>query len=198
MGGVKPRAEYKVRVPTSGGFVDAAGWRAGALRVCTRVHRPVRSEIVGKQDRRDAAPPPVVCGVCVRGGRQRRSSTTAYCGINIGSAPPRLSPWARGPDANQRLRYVAGAMSEVNMEQRRNEEARKREIPEKTRRSTASSGTISTCGNPVARPGIEPAGEAAHETARRRLSLQLVKTLRATLRMRAETVKLGVCSATYW
>ncbi|KAJ8867373.1 hypothetical protein PR048_031174 [Dryococelus australis] len=32
----------------------------------------------------------------------------------------------------------------------------KREIPEKTRRPTASSGTIPTCGNPVTRPGIEP------------------------------------------
>ncbi|KAJ8891063.1 hypothetical protein PR048_010572 [Dryococelus australis] len=33
---------------------------------------------------------------------------------------------------------------------------RKREIPEKTRRPRASSGTISTCENPVTRPGIEP------------------------------------------
>ncbi|KAJ8880248.1 hypothetical protein PR048_016714 [Dryococelus australis] len=32
----------------------------------------------------------------------------------------------------------------------------KREIPEKTRRPTASSGTIPTCEIPVARPGIEP------------------------------------------
>ncbi|KAJ8888056.1 hypothetical protein PR048_007542 [Dryococelus australis] len=32
----------------------------------------------------------------------------------------------------------------------------KREIPEKTRRPTASSGTIPTCENPVTRPGIEP------------------------------------------
>ncbi|KAJ8875080.1 hypothetical protein PR048_022971 [Dryococelus australis] len=32
----------------------------------------------------------------------------------------------------------------------------KREIPEKTRRLTASSGTIPTCENPVTRPGIEP------------------------------------------
>ncbi|KAJ8898439.1 hypothetical protein PR048_003799 [Dryococelus australis] len=30
------------------------------------------------------------------------------------------------------------------------------QIPEKTRRLTASSGTISTCENPVTRPGIEP------------------------------------------
>ncbi|KAJ8880008.1 hypothetical protein PR048_020630 [Dryococelus australis] len=33
---------------------------------------------------------------------------------------------------------------------------RKREITEKTRRQTASSGTIPTCENPVTRPGIEP------------------------------------------
>ncbi|KAJ8869322.1 hypothetical protein PR048_030897 [Dryococelus australis] len=32
----------------------------------------------------------------------------------------------------------------------------KREIPEKTHRSTASSGTIPTCESPVTRPGIEP------------------------------------------
>ncbi|KAJ8883943.1 hypothetical protein PR048_015799 [Dryococelus australis] len=32
----------------------------------------------------------------------------------------------------------------------------KREIPEKTRRPTASSGTIPTCENPVTRTGIEP------------------------------------------
>ncbi|KAJ8866772.1 hypothetical protein PR048_032633 [Dryococelus australis] len=32
----------------------------------------------------------------------------------------------------------------------------KREIPEKTRRPTTSSGTIPTCENPVTRPGIEP------------------------------------------
>ncbi|KAJ8895257.1 hypothetical protein PR048_000582 [Dryococelus australis] len=32
----------------------------------------------------------------------------------------------------------------------------KREIPEKTRRPTVSSGTIPTCGDPVTRPGIEP------------------------------------------
>ncbi|KAJ8867790.1 hypothetical protein PR048_031595 [Dryococelus australis] len=32
----------------------------------------------------------------------------------------------------------------------------KREIPEKARRPTASSGTIPTCENPVTRPGIEP------------------------------------------
>ncbi|KAJ8867225.1 hypothetical protein PR048_031023 [Dryococelus australis] len=32
----------------------------------------------------------------------------------------------------------------------------KREIPEKTRPPTASSGTIPTCENPVTRPGIEP------------------------------------------
>ncbi|KAJ8890927.1 hypothetical protein PR048_010436 [Dryococelus australis] len=34
----------------------------------------------------------------------------------------------------------------------------KREIPEKARRPTASSGTIPTCENPVTRPGIEPWG----------------------------------------
>ncbi|KAJ8894735.1 hypothetical protein PR048_000042 [Dryococelus australis] len=32
----------------------------------------------------------------------------------------------------------------------------KRDIPEKTRRATASSGSIRTCENPVTRPGIEP------------------------------------------
>ncbi|KAJ8866329.1 hypothetical protein PR048_032172 [Dryococelus australis] len=32
----------------------------------------------------------------------------------------------------------------------------KREIPEKIRRPTASSGTIPKCENPVTRPGIEP------------------------------------------
>ncbi|KAJ8889773.1 hypothetical protein PR048_009276 [Dryococelus australis] len=31
-----------------------------------------------------------------------------------------------------------------------------RDIPEKTRRPTASSGTIPTCENPVTQPGIEP------------------------------------------
>ncbi|KAJ8865748.1 hypothetical protein PR048_033269 [Dryococelus australis] len=46
---------------------------------------------------------------------------------------------------------------EVNMEKRRNEGGGgKREIPEKTRRPTASSGTISNFENPVAQPGIEP------------------------------------------
>ncbi|KAJ8881817.1 hypothetical protein PR048_018303 [Dryococelus australis] len=32
----------------------------------------------------------------------------------------------------------------------------KREIPDKTHRPTASSGTISTCESPVSRTGIEP------------------------------------------
>ncbi|KAJ8871033.1 hypothetical protein PR048_027337 [Dryococelus australis] len=54
---------------------------------------------------------------------------------------------------------------EVRMEQLRG----KREIPEKTRRPTASSGTIRTCENPVTRPGIEPGSpwwEASGLTAR--------------------------------
>ncbi|KAJ8878418.1 hypothetical protein PR048_018996 [Dryococelus australis] len=38
----------------------------------------------------------------------------------------------------------------------RNEGAGKREIPEKTRRPTASSSTIPTCQDPVTQPGIEP------------------------------------------
>ncbi|KAJ8895232.1 hypothetical protein PR048_000557 [Dryococelus australis] len=44
----------------------------------------------------------------------------------------------------------------------------KREIPEKTRRPTASSGTIPTCENPVTRPRIEPGSpwwEASRLTA---------------------------------
>ncbi|KAJ8897701.1 hypothetical protein PR048_003051 [Dryococelus australis] len=45
---------------------------------------------------------------------------------------------------------------EVCMEQRRNERAGEAEIPEKTRRRTASSGTIPTCEYPVTRLGIEP------------------------------------------
>ncbi|KAJ8872562.1 hypothetical protein PR048_026168 [Dryococelus australis] len=43
------------------------------------------------------------------------------------------------------------------------------EIPEKTHRPTASSGTIPTCGNPVTRPGIEsgsPWWEASGLTGR--------------------------------
>ncbi|KAJ8867652.1 hypothetical protein PR048_031455 [Dryococelus australis] len=45
----------------------------------------------------------------------------------------------------------------------------KLDIPEKTRRPTASSGTIPTCENPVTRPGIEPGSpwwEASVLTAR--------------------------------
>ncbi|KAJ8880459.1 hypothetical protein PR048_016929 [Dryococelus australis] len=45
---------------------------------------------------------------------------------------------------------------------------RKREIPEKTRRPTASTGTIPTCENPVTRSGIEPGSpwwEASRLTA---------------------------------
>ncbi|KAJ8895343.1 hypothetical protein PR048_000675 [Dryococelus australis] len=47
---------------------------------------------------------------------------------------------------------------EVNMERRRNEGfgGGDREIPEKIRRPTASSGTILTCESPVIRSGIEP------------------------------------------
>ncbi|KAJ8890525.1 hypothetical protein PR048_010034 [Dryococelus australis] len=45
---------------------------------------------------------------------------------------------------------------EVNMERLRNEGEGETGDPEKTRRPTASSGTIPTCENPVARPGIEP------------------------------------------
>ncbi|KAJ8874298.1 hypothetical protein PR048_025144 [Dryococelus australis] len=45
---------------------------------------------------------------------------------------------------------------EVNMERSRNEGGGEQEIPEKTRRPTASSGTIPTCENPVTRLGIEP------------------------------------------
>ncbi|KAJ8878038.1 hypothetical protein PR048_022501 [Dryococelus australis] len=46
---------------------------------------------------------------------------------------------------------------EMTMERCRNEKAGKREIPEKTRRPTASSGTIPTCENPVNQQEIEPA-----------------------------------------
>ncbi|KAJ8870248.1 hypothetical protein PR048_029269 [Dryococelus australis] len=46
---------------------------------------------------------------------------------------------------------------EVNMERRRNEKGQgKREVPEKTRRPTAWSGTTPICKNPVTRPWIEP------------------------------------------
>ncbi|KAJ8867780.1 hypothetical protein PR048_031583 [Dryococelus australis] len=45
-------------------------------------------------------------------------------------------------------------VAEVNMERRRNGRG-KREIPDKTRRPTASSGTIPFCENPVTRPVIE-------------------------------------------
>ncbi|KAJ8865958.1 hypothetical protein PR048_033482 [Dryococelus australis] len=45
----------------------------------------------------------------------------------------------------------------LSVRRRRKERRRKREIPEKTRRPTASSGTIPTCENQgVARPGIKP------------------------------------------
>ncbi|KAJ8879668.1 hypothetical protein PR048_020276 [Dryococelus australis] len=47
-------------------------------------------------------------------------------------------------------------VSELNMERHRNEGLGKREIPEKSRRPTASSSTIPTCENPVTRPGIQP------------------------------------------
>ncbi|KAJ8867460.1 hypothetical protein PR048_031262 [Dryococelus australis] len=53
----------------------------------------------------------------------------------------------------------------------------KREIPEKTRRRTASSGTIPTCENPATRPGIEsgsPWWEASELTARPDYPLLLV------------------------
>ncbi|KAJ8876780.1 hypothetical protein PR048_021227 [Dryococelus australis] len=63
---------------------------------------------------------------------------------------------------------------EVDVEQRRNERAGKREIPEKTHRSTASSGTIPTCENPelqfkalhrnVVEATISLAGSAQEET----------------------------------
>ncbi|KAJ8892991.1 hypothetical protein PR048_005572 [Dryococelus australis] len=46
---------------------------------------------------------------------------------------------------------VRGTMSDAGMKWRE-----KRGIPEKTRRQTASSGTIPTCENSVTRPGIEP------------------------------------------
>ncbi|KAJ8881014.1 hypothetical protein PR048_017487 [Dryococelus australis] len=49
-----------------------------------------------------------------------------------------------------------GRVIEVSMEWQRNERAGKEEIPEKTLRPTASSGTIPTCENPVTRPGTEP------------------------------------------
>ncbi|KAJ8882200.1 hypothetical protein PR048_018688 [Dryococelus australis] len=42
----------------------------------------------------------------------------------------------------------------------------KREIPEKTLRPTASSGTIPTCENPVTRPGIEPGNPLARVMGR--------------------------------
>ncbi|KAJ8884324.1 hypothetical protein PR048_016181 [Dryococelus australis] len=45
---------------------------------------------------------------------------------------------------------------EVNMERRQNEEVGKWEIPEKTRQPAATYGTITTCENPMTRPGIEP------------------------------------------
>ncbi|KAJ8869229.1 hypothetical protein PR048_030801 [Dryococelus australis] len=49
-----------------------------------------------------------------------------------------------------------GSSARKAADQRRLKERGKREIPEKIRRPTASSGTIPTCENPVTRPGIEP------------------------------------------
>ncbi|KAJ8897530.1 hypothetical protein PR048_002877 [Dryococelus australis] len=48
------------------------------------------------------------------------------------------------------------SVMKMTMEQRRNERVGETEIPEKTRRPTASSGTIPTCENPVTRPGVKP------------------------------------------
>ncbi|KAJ8877108.1 hypothetical protein PR048_021560 [Dryococelus australis] len=64
------------------------------------------------------------------------------------------------PTLQRRQSFSSAAASptrviEVNVERRRNRGAGEREIPEKTRRPTASSGTIPTCENPVTRPGIE-------------------------------------------
>ncbi|KAJ8893719.1 hypothetical protein PR048_006319 [Dryococelus australis] len=63
------------------------------------------------------------------------------------------------PTSKQPPRHYTFVFLSTPMEQRENERAGKREIPEKTRRPAASSGTIPTCENPgVARSGIEPDG----------------------------------------
>ncbi|KAJ8866530.1 hypothetical protein PR048_032373 [Dryococelus australis] len=66
---------------------------------------------------------------------------------------PSNSPKINPPLRNSRAQSWASdsAYGSAGMEWRG-----EREIPEETRRPTASSGTIPTCENPVTRPGIEP------------------------------------------
>ncbi|KAJ8877973.1 hypothetical protein PR048_022436 [Dryococelus australis] len=96
------------------------------------------------------------------------SSALAFkcCSILISFYPHRLSrPHYELPEyLNSRFGRLLDSkyleqmrMIEVSMEQHCNERARKWEIPEKTSRSAASSGMISTCENPgVTQPGLNP------------------------------------------
>ncbi|KAJ8880472.1 hypothetical protein PR048_016942 [Dryococelus australis] len=77
---------------------------------------------------------------------------------------------------------------EVSIEQRRNERAGKREIPEKTRRPTASSDTIPTCENP------ESAGESPGAISRLK---RAIATKREALEWRAALLSIAVESPTY-
>ncbi|KAJ8882393.1 hypothetical protein PR048_014201 [Dryococelus australis] len=68
----------------------------------------------------------------------------------------------------------------------------KREIPEKTRRPTASSGTILTCENPVIRPGIKPGSPWWEASV---LIAQPQRSLNAKIREGANCPHLNPCDA---
>ncbi|KAJ8897119.1 hypothetical protein PR048_002465 [Dryococelus australis] len=70
--------------------------------------------------------------------------------------PPNNLSQQTQPIGEVSARYLYCRQLSFQCQKCRNEGAGKREIPEKTRRPTASSGTIPTCKNPVTRPGIEP------------------------------------------
>ncbi|KAJ8872710.1 hypothetical protein PR048_026323 [Dryococelus australis] len=78
------------------------------------------------------------------------SSLTAQPHTPLPKSCPHHTACTYGTSSGDPVIILVGTLEflrviEVNMERRRNEGAGKREIPEKTRRPTASSGTIPTC-----------------------------------------------------
>ncbi|KAJ8872565.1 hypothetical protein PR048_026171 [Dryococelus australis] len=93
-------------------------------------------------------PPPSTTRGITSSAAPRAFTALATC--NISRFPP--GPLRYGRSAMRRRRPPHELVKPLT----RHPDGGKREIPENTRRTTASSGTIPTCENPVTRPGIEP------------------------------------------
>ncbi|KAJ8880055.1 hypothetical protein PR048_020678 [Dryococelus australis] len=129
------------------------------LTLNTQLHTPLNSEVLRADGGEASDPSPI--------GRDNDILNSVNCLL---TNPKRSVPELRNPEWFHQMRTQHQQPMEVWQElSAGKKERRKRKIPEKTRRPTASSGTIPTYENPMTRPGIEassPWWEASEPPAR--------------------------------